>query len=71
MIRYFLAKGDQGGSATITEGLEGVTCSNPPPRVHIATLYMKTYCTACKQEGLWPRWAHAGPALDQTASPGR
>ena len=42
MIRYFLAKGDRAGSATITEGLEGVTCSNPPPRVQIATLYMKT-----------------------------
>jgi hypothetical protein len=44
MIRYFLAKGDRAGSATITEGLEGVTCSNPPPRVQIATLYMKTHC---------------------------
>ncbi|MBY4867665.1 hypothetical protein DIE14_14385 [Burkholderia sp. Bp9017] len=51
MIRYFLARGDRGGSATITEGLESVTCSNPPPRVQIATLYMKTYCSACKQEG--------------------
>ncbi|RQV00971.1 hypothetical protein DF047_30860 [Burkholderia cenocepacia] len=65
MIRYFLAKGDQGGTATITEGLEGVTCSNPPPRVHIATLYMKTYCTACKQEGfvapVGPRWPGTGP----------
>lgn len=65
MIRYFLAKGDQGGSATITEGLERVTCSNPPPRMHIATLYMKTYCTACKQEGYiapkGPRWPGTGP----------
>ncbi|WP_241021293.1 hypothetical protein [Burkholderia sp. Ac-20344] len=65
MIRYFLAKGDQGGSATIMEGLEDVTCSNPPPRVHIATLYMKTYCTACKQEGfvapVGPRWPGTGP----------
>jgi hypothetical protein len=42
MIRYFLAKGDRAGSATITEGLEGVICSNPPPRVQIAKLYMKT-----------------------------
>ncbi|OAJ52872.1 hypothetical protein A6V36_20010 [Paraburkholderia ginsengiterrae] len=60
MIRYFLAKGDRGGSAMITEGLDSVTCSNPPPRVQIATLYMKTYCTACKQEGYiaprGPRW---------------
>ncbi|TGN99310.1 hypothetical protein [Burkholderia sp. USMB20] len=65
MIRYFLAKGDQGGSASITEGLEHVTCSNPPPRVHIATLYMKTYCAACKQEGFiapaGPRWPGTGP----------
>ncbi|WP_431824297.1 hypothetical protein [Burkholderia sp. F1] len=65
MIRYFLARGDRGGSATITEGLEHVTCSNPPPRVHIATLYMKTYCTACKQEGFiapkGPRRPGTGP----------
>jgi hypothetical protein len=65
MIRFFLAKGDRGGSATITEGLEHVTCSNPPPRVHIATLYMKTYCEACKQEGFiapqGPRWPGTGP----------
>jgi hypothetical protein len=51
VIRYFLAKGDRAGSSVIIEGLDYVTCSNPPPRVHIATLYMKTYCTACKQEG--------------------
>ena len=60
MIRYFLAKGDRGGNAMITEGLDSVTCSNPPPSVQIATLYMKTYCTACKQEGYiaprGPRW---------------
>ena len=65
MIRYFLARGDHGGSATITEGLEHVTCSNPPPRVHIATLYMKTYCSACQQEGFiapkGPRWPGTGP----------
>lgn len=67
MIRYFLAKGDRGGSAMITEGLEYVTCSNPPPRAHIATLYMETYCTACKQKGFiapkgprWPGTAHNG-----------
>ncbi|MGN7982950.1 hypothetical protein [Burkholderia sp. 22313] len=65
MIRYFLAEGDQGGSAMITEGLEHVTCSNPPPLVHIATLSMKTYCAACKQEGFiapqGPRWPGTGP----------
>jgi hypothetical protein len=60
MIRYFLAKGDRAGSATIIEGLDDCTCSNPPPRVQIATLYMKTYCMACKREGFiapkGPRW---------------
>src|SRR5215470_16057362 len=65
MIRYFLARGDRAGSAVITEGLESVTCSNPPPRVNIATLYMKTYCTACKREGFiapkGPRWPGTGP----------
>ncbi|MET1531765.1 PAAR domain-containing protein [Burkholderia sola] len=65
MIRYFLAEGDRGGSATITEGLPTVTCSNPPPRVHIATLGMKTYCTACGKNGFiapkGPRWPGTGP----------
>ncbi|KVT95535.1 hypothetical protein WK59_28775 [Burkholderia ubonensis] len=65
MIRAFLARGDRAGSAVITEGLPTVTCSNPPPMVHIATLDMKTYCTACKQEGYiaprGPRWPGTGP----------
>lgn len=65
MIRYFLAKGDRAGDAVITEGLPGCTCSDPPPRVEIATLYMKTYCYACKQAGFiapqGPRWAGTGP----------
>lgn len=65
MIRYFLARGDRAGSAVITEGLESVTCSNPPPTVNIATLYMKTWCTACRQEGFiapkGPRWPGTGP----------
>ncbi|WP_244109413.1 hypothetical protein [Burkholderia anthina] len=51
MIRYFLAKGDRAGEAVVVEGLDTVTCSTPPPRVHIATLDMKTYCSACKREG--------------------
>ena len=51
MIRYFLAKGDRAGDAVIIEGLDTVTCSNPPPSVPIATLDMKTYCSACKREG--------------------
>ncbi|WP_226094040.1 MULTISPECIES: hypothetical protein [Burkholderia] len=68
MIRYFLAKGDRGGNAVITEGLEFVTCSSPPPRVQIATLYMKTYCAACKQEGFI---APEGPRLSGTGPNGR
>ncbi|HEY1998245.1 hypothetical protein [Paraburkholderia sp.] len=74
MIRYFLARGDRGGSAMITEGLEDVTCSDPPPRVQIATLYMKTYCTACKREGFisprGPRRAGTGPNGKQWALSG-
>ncbi|VWB75124.1 hypothetical protein BLA14095_03444 [Burkholderia lata] len=68
MIRYFLARGDRGGSATITEGLESVTCSNPPPSVQIATLYMKTYCTACKREGFT---SPKGPRLPGRAPNGQ
>ncbi|MBR7943502.1 hypothetical protein [Burkholderia cenocepacia] len=74
MIRSFLAKGDRAGSAIITEGLDTVTCSNPPPAVQIATLGMKTYCTACKQEGSiapkGPRWPGTGPNGKQWALSG-
>ncbi|WP_230939828.1 hypothetical protein [Burkholderia territorii] len=68
MIRYFLAKGDRAGNAVITEGLDNVTCSNPPPRVNIATLYMKTYCAACKREGFV---APKGPRRPGTAPNGK
>lgn len=65
MIRYFLAKGDRGGQSVIVEGLPNVTCSDPPPRVEIATLGMKTYCAACQREGfiapMGPRWPGTGP----------
>ncbi|PLZ01428.1 hypothetical protein CY652_16510 [Burkholderia sp. WAC0059] len=37
--------------ARIIEGLQTVICLNLPLRVEIATLYMKTYCTACRREG--------------------
>jgi hypothetical protein len=67
MIRYFLGVGDRAGSAVITEGLPSVSCSNPPPRVQISTLYMKTYCTACKREGFI---APKGPRRPGTASNG-
>ncbi|WP_414444143.1 hypothetical protein [Burkholderia sp. 22PA0106] len=68
MIRYFLAKGDRAGNAVIIEGLPDCSCSNPPPSVQIATLYMKTYCTACKQEGIV---APKGPRWPGTASNGK
>jgi hypothetical protein len=68
MIRYFLAQGDRAGSAVITEGLPDTSCSSPPPRVQIATLYMKTYCTACKKAGFI---APKGPRWPGTASNGK
>ena len=74
MIRYFLAKGARAGEAVIVEGLDTVTCSNPPPTVHIATLDMKTYCSACKREGYiapqGPRWPGTGPNGKQWALSG-
>jgi hypothetical protein len=74
MIRYFLAKGDRAGDAVIIEGLATVTCSNPPPSVPIATLDMKTYCSACKREGYiapqGPRRPGTGPNGKQWALSG-
>jgi hypothetical protein len=74
MIRTFLAKGDRAESAVITEGLDSVTCSNPPPAAHIATLGMKTYCSACKREGYiaprGPRRPGTGPNGKQWALSG-
>ena len=65
MIRYFLARGDRAGSAVIIEGLDSVSCSNPPPRVQIATLGMATYCSACSRKGYiapkGPRRPGTGP----------
>jgi hypothetical protein len=52
MIRTFLGVGDEAtNGAFITEGLDSVSCSNPPPRVQISTIGMSTYCPVCKQEG--------------------
>lgn len=74
MIRTFLAKGDRGGKAEIMDGLDSVTCTNPPPAAYIATLGMKTYCWACKQEGYiaprGPRWNGVGPNGKQWALSG-
>ncbi|MDR3095823.1 MAG: hypothetical protein LBV73_01970, partial [Paraburkholderia sp.] len=74
MIRTFLGVGDKAGDAVITEGLPSVTCSSPPPRVNISTLYMKTWCSACEQEGFiaprGPRRAGTGPNGQQWALSG-
>jgi hypothetical protein len=65
MIRTFLGVGDRAGDAVIIEGLPSVTCSNPPPCVNISTVYMKTWCNACKKEGFiaprGPRRPGTGP----------
>jgi hypothetical protein len=65
MIRSFLGVGDRAGEAVITEGLPNFTCSNPLPRVHLSTLYMRTWCNACKKEGFiapsGPRWPGTAP----------
>ncbi|MBB2926963.1 hypothetical protein [Paraburkholderia silvatlantica] len=74
MRRVFLGIGDEAGDAFITEGLPSVTCANPPPEVNISTLYMKTYCRACKQEGYiaprGPRHKGTGPNGQQWALSG-
>lgn len=74
MRRVFLGVGDKANEAVITEGLPSVTCSNSPPRVHISTLYMKTWCNACKQDGYiaprGPRHPGTGPNGQQWALSG-
>ena len=74
MRRAFLGVGDRAGEAMVTEGLDSVSCSNPPPLVQISTLYMKTWCSACKQEGhiapRGPRWPGTGPNGQQWALSG-
>lgn len=71
MKRSFLGVGDRGGEAVVTEGLPSVICSNPPPCVNISTLYMRTWCSACQQEGYIAPRGHAGPAPARTVSHGR
>jgi hypothetical protein len=68
MRRVFLGMGDKAGEAVIMEGLPDVSCSNPPPLVQISTLYMRTWCNACNQDGfIGPR----GFRWDGTASNGQ
>lgn len=47
MTQYYLAKGDRAGNAEIIEGLDKVTSAGVP----VATLGMKTMCSACNEEG--------------------
>jgi hypothetical protein len=58
--RAFLCKGDKAGSAMIIEGLETSFYSHDGPQRQLATVYMKTYCQACKKAGficpVGPRW---------------
>lgn len=75
MIRTFLGVGDKAtNGAFITQGLDSVSCSNPPPCVQISTVGMKTYCPVCKQEGhiapRGPRWPGTGPNGRQWALSG-
>jgi len=64
----FSGEGDRAGNAVIIEGLPNCICENPPPPVQIATLYMKTYCMACKREGfIGPK----GPRRPGTAFNGK
>jgi hypothetical protein len=72
MIRTFLGVGDKAANgAFITQGLDLVSCSDPPPRVQISTIGMNTYCPVCKQERdigpRGPRW----PGTGLTESNGR
>jgi hypothetical protein len=60
VTRAFLCKGDKTGSAMIVEGLETSSYSHDGPQKQLATVYMKTYCQACKKAGFicpaGPRW---------------
>lgn len=69
MIRYFLAKGDRAGDAVITEGLSTSTYQEADGRrVELATIYMQTYCNACKKAGFI---CPSGPRLPGTAENGK
>lgn len=65
MKRYLLARGDRAGDAHIVEGLPDSAYVGPDGvRVSLATVYMKTWCNACEQEGyISPRGPrHCGSA---------
>jgi hypothetical protein len=69
MIRYFLAKGDKAGEAVIIEGLPTSTYEEEDGRrVELATVYMKTYCRACKKVGFI---SPSGPRLPDKAENGQ
>jgi len=68
VTRTYLCMGDKAGSAVIIEGLENDTYSDGGPTLQLATVYMKTYCHACKKAGFI---CPAGPRLDGTAPNGQ
>ena len=69
MIRTYLARGDRAGEAVIIEGLPTSTYQdNDGRRVELATVYMRTYCHACKKEGFI---CPSGPRLDSRAENGQ
>jgi hypothetical protein len=69
MIRTYLAKGDRAGEAVIIEGLPtSIYQGNDGHCVELATVYMQTYCRACKQSGLI---APSGPRLGSRAENGK
>ncbi|MCX5540927.1 hypothetical protein M3A49_15715 [Paraburkholderia sp. CNPSo 3076] len=75
MERSFLGIGDKADNgAFVAEGLDSISCSNPPPCVQISTIGMRTYCPVFEQEGhiapRGPRWPGTGPNGSQWALSG-
>lgn len=68
MIRTFLCMGDKAADAVIVEGLDNATYSHDGPRLKLATVYMQTYCHACKKAGFI---GPSGPRLSGTAENGK
>jgi hypothetical protein len=60
--------GDRAGEAVIVEGLETSTYSHDGARLKLVTVYMQTYCHACKKTGFI---CPSGPRLPGTAENGK
>ena len=71
MIRTFLCMGDKAADAVIVEGLDNATYSHDGPRLKLATVYMQTYCHACKRPALLVRPARVFPVRLKTENCGR